>query len=98
MAIDTRSAALQWAPSYQRATWLQAPLAIVSFLAGAGAWLLGGGALWLVAGLFIGAVVPITFIVIMPTNRRLLPRRASYWIAGANCTRYAAPRAASPPC
>jgi hypothetical protein len=37
-----------------------------------GAWFLGGGFLWLVAALFIGAVVPITFIVIMPTNRQLL--------------------------
>jgi hypothetical protein len=72
MTIDTRSAAVQWAPSYQRATWMQAPLAIVSFLAGVGAWLLGGGVLWLVAALFIGAVVPFTFIVIMPTNRQLL--------------------------
>jgi len=72
MALDTRSAALQWAPSYKRATWMQAPLAVVSFLAGVGAWLLGGGLIWLVAALFIGAVVPITFIVIMPTNRRLL--------------------------
>jgi anthrone oxygenase-like protein len=72
MEIDTRSAAVQWAPSYRRATWMQAPLAIVSFLAGVGAWLLGGGVLWLVAALFIGAVVPITFIVVMPTNRQLL--------------------------
>ena len=40
MAIDTRSAAMQWAPSYQRATWMQAPLAILSCLAGVGAWLL----------------------------------------------------------
>ncbi len=72
MGLDTRSAAMQWAPSYQRATWMQAPLAIVSFLTGVGAWLLGGGLLWLVAALFIGAVVPITFIVIMPTNQQLL--------------------------
>src|ERR671936_42571 len=72
MTIDTRSAALQWAPSYQRATWMQAPLAIVSFLTGVGSWLLDGGVLWLVAALFIGAVVPSTFIVIMPTNRQLL--------------------------
>ena len=72
MQIDTQTAAVQWAPSYQRATWMQAPLAIVSFLAGAGAWLLGGGLIWLVAALFIGAVVPITLIVIMPTNRQLL--------------------------
>jgi Domain of unknown function (DUF1772) len=72
MSIDTRSAAVQWAPSYRRATWMQAPLAIVSFLAGAGAWLASGGVLWLAAALLIGAVVPITFLVIMPTNRQLL--------------------------
>lgn len=72
MDLDTRSAALQWAPSYKRATLMQAPLAIVSFLTGVGSWLLGGGLLWLVAALFIGAVVPVTFVVIMPTNRQLL--------------------------
>jgi hypothetical protein len=72
MELDTRSAASQWAPSYRRATWMQAPLAIISFLTGVGTWLLGGGLLWLVAALFIGAVVPITFLVIMPTNQQLL--------------------------
>jgi hypothetical protein len=72
MVLDTRSAALQWAPSYKRATWMQAPLAIVSFLTGVGAWLLGGSVLWLIAALLIGAVVPITFIFIMPTNHKLL--------------------------
>jgi hypothetical protein len=72
MLLDTRSAATQWAPSYKRATWMQAPLAIVSFLTGVGAWLLGGGVVWLIAALLIGAVVPITFIVIMPTNHQLL--------------------------
>jgi hypothetical protein len=72
MALDTPSAAMQWAPSYRRATWMQAPLAIVSFVAGVGAWLLAGGIVWLIAALFIGAVVPITFIVIMPTNHKLL--------------------------
>ena len=72
MVLDTRSAAMQWAPSYKRATWMQAPLAIVSFLTGVSAWLVGGGVLWLIAALLIGAVVPITFIVIMPTNHQLL--------------------------
>lgn len=43
MRLDTSSAARQWAPSYKRATLLQAPLAIVSFLAGAAAWLVGVG-------------------------------------------------------
>ncbi len=72
MSLETRMAALQWAPSYKRATWLQAPLAIVSLLCGAGIWLLGGGVGWLVAALLVGAVVPFTFGVIMPTNHKLL--------------------------
>ena len=72
MGLETRMAALQWAPSYQRATWLQAPLAMVSLLAGAVVWFQSGGLGWLVAALLVGAVVPFTFGVIMPTNHRLL--------------------------
>ncbi|MEI6302242.1 MAG: DUF1772 domain-containing protein [Betaproteobacteria bacterium] len=72
MGLDTRSAAAQWAPSYKRATWLQAPLALVSLLCGAAVWLLGGGAAWLAGALLVGAVVPFTFGVIMPTNHKLL--------------------------
>jgi len=72
MGLETRIAAAQWAPSYRLATWLQAPLALVSFLAGVTAWLSGGGIGWLVAALVIGSVVPFTFIAIMPTNHKLL--------------------------
>jgi hypothetical protein len=72
MVLETRIAALQWAPSYRRATWLQAPLALLSLLCGVAAWLLGGGWGWLVAAVLVGAVVPVTFLVIMPTNQRLL--------------------------
>jgi hypothetical protein len=36
MRLDTRAAALQWAPSYARATWMQAPLALPSLVAGLG--------------------------------------------------------------
>ena len=72
MLMDTRNAALQWAPSYKRATWLQAPLAVLSFSAGAAVWFAGGGVAWLIAAALIGAVVPFTFIGIMPTNHRLL--------------------------
>ena len=71
-SLDSQSAVAQWAASYKRATWMQAPLAIVGFIAGGGVWLLGGGVLWLIAGLLIGTVVPFTFIVIMPINQRLL--------------------------
>lgn len=72
MTLDTRFAAAQWAPSYRRATWMQAPLALLSLLAGVGSWLLGGGLGWAIGALLIGAVVPFTFIGIMPTNRALL--------------------------
>ena len=51
---------------------MQAPLAIVSFLAGTGCWLLGAGIGWLVGAIVILAVVPFTFAVIMPTNNQLL--------------------------
>lgn len=72
MTLDTRFAAAQWAPSYKRATWMQAPLALLSLVAGLGAGFLGGGLGWAIAGLLMGAVIPFTFIGIMPTNRALL--------------------------
>jgi hypothetical protein len=72
MALDTRFAAAQWAPSYRRATWMQAPLALFSLVAGLGSWFLGGGLGWAIAGLLMGAVVLFTFIGIMPTNSALL--------------------------
>ena len=72
MVLDIRFAAAQWAPSYRRATWMQAPLALFSLIAGFGSWLLGGGFAWAIAALLIGAVIPFTFIGIMPTNRALL--------------------------
>ena len=72
MGCDTKTAALVWAPSYKRATAMQAPLAILSFLAGVLAWLLGGGIMWLAGAVLVGLVVPFTFIVIMPINNQLL--------------------------
>ena len=72
MTLDTRAAVTQWAPSYKRATWIQAPLALLSFVGGTSAWFLGAGAGWLVAAVLIGAVVPFTFIAVMPTNHELL--------------------------
>jgi Domain of unknown function (DUF1772) len=72
MGCDTKTAATVWAPSYKKAAVMQAPLAVLSFLAGVGAWLLGGGILWLIGAVLIGLVVPFTFIAIMPTNHQLL--------------------------
>ena len=72
MGLETSVAAKQWVPSYRRATWLQAPLALLGSAAGPVAWLLGASVVWLVAALLIGAVVPFTFIAIMRTNKKLL--------------------------
>ena len=72
MGCDTKTAATVWAPSYKRATVMQAPLADLSFLAGVGAWLFGGGILWLIGAVLIGLVIPFTFIGVMPTNHQLL--------------------------
>ena len=72
LGLETRAAAAQWAPSYSRATWMQAPLAIVSLVAGLAVWLTGAAAAWAVAAVLIGAVVPFTLVGIMPTNRALL--------------------------
>jgi hypothetical protein len=72
MSCATEIAMAVWAPSYRRATVMQASLAIGGSLAGLAAWMLGGGLMWLVAALFILAVVPVTFIIIFPINKQLL--------------------------
>lgn len=72
MGCDTKTAATVWAPSYERATVMQAPLAALSFVAGVGAWLFAGGILWLIGAVLIGLVIPFTFIGVMPTNHQLL--------------------------
>jgi hypothetical protein len=74
LILDTRSAAAQWAPSYKRATWMQAPLALVSLLCGIAVWVMTGRVGWLVAAALIGLVIPFTFLGIMPTNKSLLLR------------------------
>jgi uncharacterized membrane protein len=58
--------------SYKRAALMQVPLALIGLVTSVTAWLLRGGAWWLVAGLLLGATVPFTLIVIMPTNHKLL--------------------------
>jgi hypothetical protein len=72
MGCDTRTAVTVWAPSYRRATVMQASLALLSLVAGVVAYALGGGAGWLIAAMLIGLVVPFTLIVIKPTNDQLL--------------------------
>jgi uncharacterized membrane protein len=72
MGCGTAIAMAVWAPSYRRATVVQVPLALMSFVAGVLSWWLGGGAMWLVGALVMVAVVPFTLIVIAPINHALL--------------------------
>jgi hypothetical protein len=62
----------EFAPSYRRATVLQASLAMVGCVVGLwSAWVLKDA--WIAVGaLLLGAVVPFTLIVILPTNTQLL--------------------------
>ena len=62
----------EFRPSYRRAAVMQASLAAVGLLTAVGAWALGRSVLVLVAGLLLGAMIPFTLLVVLPTNKRLL--------------------------
>jgi len=83
MQCDTEVATAEFAPSYRRATVMQASLAIVAFLAAASAWWLSRSPIWLIGGILIGAVVPFTLVVILPTNKKLLDPGISQDLASA---------------
>jgi uncharacterized membrane protein len=72
MSCGVNVALSEWAPSYKRATIMQASLAVLGFVFSVIAWF-AGASLWvLVAGILLVSVAPFTLIVIMPTNNRLL--------------------------
>lgn len=72
MQCGVEVAAAEFAPSYRRATVMQATCAALSLLSSVAAWLSGASFWWLVAGVLLGSVIPFTLIVILPTNKRLL--------------------------
>ena len=72
MQCGVELAATEFAPSYRRATVMQATCAAVGLLSSVAAWLAGASFWWLVAGVLLGSVIPFTLIVILPTNKRLL--------------------------
>src|SRR3984885_161017 len=65
------TAVAQWRTSYRRGTLMQAPLALVGSLTAPLAWWLDRDVRWLAGGLLLFLVIPFTFVVIFPTNRRL---------------------------
>jgi len=72
LSCGTEIAAKQWAPSYQRATVMQASLALLSLIFGLLAFVLSHSVIWLIAALMIGSVIPYTFAVMLPINKSLL--------------------------
>src|SRR5712671_4443099 len=72
MECGMELAATEFAPSYRRATVMQASLAAVGLVSSIAAWLAGASFLWAVAGALLSSVVPFTLIVILPTNKQLL--------------------------
>jgi anthrone oxygenase-like protein len=72
MATGPAAARTEFRPSYRRAAPWQASFAILAFGSALAASLATSAWAWAIGGVMIGAAVPFTLLVIMPTNRRLL--------------------------
>ena len=71
IACGSEVAVTEFRPSYKRASVMQASLAIIGFIATLVAWWPRRDIAWLVGGLLLVSVVPITLFAIFPTNRQL---------------------------
>ena len=72
LALDDRALLAQWQPSYKRGFAMQAPLALIGFLLGLGAWWLTGKLAFAIGALLMLANWPWTLFGIMPTNSALM--------------------------
>src|SRR5919109_3451738 len=72
LACGLTIAVTAFAPSYHRATVMQASLAVVGCVAGVAAGMHSGNGWLLIGALLLGSVIPFTLLVIWPTNKRLL--------------------------
>ncbi len=72
MECGTALAATVFGPSYRRAAVMQALLAALAFVAAVGAWIKSSTLAWLLGGALIVAVIPLTLVIIFPTNSKLL--------------------------
>ena len=77
LGLDDRSLLAEWKPAYKRGTVMQAPLAVVGFVLGLAAWWQMGHVGWAIGALLMIANWPVTFLLIMPTNNRLMTTEIS---------------------
>jgi Domain of unknown function (DUF1772) len=83
MSCGVEIALAEWAPSYRRATVMQASLAVVGGMTAVLAWASAGGLGYLVGGILLLAIVPFSLVVVFPTNKRLLDRQATREVGDA---------------
>ena len=72
MACGVEIAAAEFPPTYRRASIMPATLAAAGLISSIAVWLAGATFWWLVGGVVLGAVIPFTLIVILPTNKQLM--------------------------
>jgi Domain of unknown function (DUF1772) len=78
LQLDDQALLTQWKAAYKRGTAMQAPLAVIGFLAGMLAWRQAGDWRWLIGAAILIANWPYTFIGVMPTNKSLMATDPAY--------------------
>jgi hypothetical protein len=71
LSCGVELAVTQWRPSYKRGALMQGPLAVIASLAAFASWWFDRRLGWIVGGLLMLLIIPFTFMVILPTNKRL---------------------------
>jgi hypothetical protein len=72
LALDDRALLAEWKPAYKRGFAMQAPLVIIGFALGIGAWWLSGRFAFLIGAMLFVANFPWTIFAIMPANNELM--------------------------
>ena len=72
LGLEDRALLAEWKPAYKRGTRMQAPLAVLGFVFGLLSWWQTGNLVWIATAIMMIANLPVTFVIIWPTNTRLM--------------------------